>query len=238
MTSMKLAIVCLLLAQLSVADPLAQYREAAKSWEKDIANLEKLDQENKDPENAILFTGSSSIRLWQTMAEDLKPWPTIRRGYGGAKFNDLAVYADRILSPHSYRALVIYIGNDITGGKEDKTPEEIVRLFQHVVGVSRRVQPDADIFIIGITPTESRHKVWPQIQQANAALKAACGQDPKLHYIDTSAKYLNAEGNPRSELFRDDKLHQNAEGYKVWTSIIRQNLDDVLGAPTARPSAK
>jgi lysophospholipase L1-like esterase len=38
---------------------------------------------------------------------------------------------------------------------------------------------------------------------------------------------LGSDGLPRPEIFGPDKLHMNAEGYKLWTEIVTP----YLGAP-------
>ena len=40
--------------------------------------------------------------------------------------------------------------------------------------------------------------------------------------------YLNREGEPREELFIQDKLHQNHDGYLIWGELVRKKLDEVL----------
>ena len=55
----------------------------------------------------------------------MAPYPVIQRGYGGARLSDFAVYADRIISPHPCRAIVLFVANDITGSKSDKSPREV-----------------------------------------------------------------------------------------------------------------
>ena len=77
-----------------------------------------------------MFIGSSSIRRWTDLNTDMTPRKTINRGYGGAKFTDLAVYIDRIVKPHQFKALVVFVGNDIVGKSDDKSPVEVARLFK------------------------------------------------------------------------------------------------------------
>ncbi len=213
-------------------DPLAQYRQAAiDRWETEIQKLEKLDREQTDPEHAVLFIGSSSIRLWDTIAEDMKPWPVIQRGYGGAKFSDLAVFIRRLVDPHQFDALVVFVANDISGSTADKRPEEVLRLVRYCVQQVRVHHPDQPIFFIGITPTSSRFKVWPQIQQVNRLIADFCRQTDGLYFIDTAADYLDRQGRPRDELFREDRLHLNADGYKLWARSIKRELAKVLPVP-------
>lgn len=216
------------------SDPLAQYRKQAETqWEAEISKLEKLDQEQADPKDPVLFIGSSSIRLWKSLAADLAPRTVINRGYGGAKFSDLAVYVDRIVNPHEFQALVIFVANDIVGKEDDKSPEEVARLFKYVVSRVRVKHPTAPIFLIAITPTPSRFKAWPEIRKANLALEEACKADPNLHFIATEKSYLDTEGQPIPKYFVQDMLHQNEEGYKVWAELVRQSLNKVL-QPVAR----
>lgn len=212
-----------------------------EKWQKDIdrfepaiQKFEELDRTEVHREDAILFVGSSSIRLWETIAEDMAPYPVIQRGYGGAKFSDLAYFADRIISPHDYRALVIFVANDVSGRPTDKSPEETTAYFQHVLDTVRKHKPDVPVFLIEITPTESRWKVWEQIQETNTALKAAVEADPNGHFIQTAPHYLSDEGRPRSELFVQDRLHLNRDGYRLWASVIKERLDDVLDVPAER----
>src|SRR5580700_9847969 len=49
--------------------PYAEARDYAK-WEKEVAAYEAADRQNPPPKGGILFIGSSTIRLWKTLAED------------------------------------------------------------------------------------------------------------------------------------------------------------------------
>lgn len=206
-------------------------KEAAKNWEKDIRTFEQLDKSEKYADNAILFAGSSSIRLWSTLKEDVAPYPVIQRGFGGSKFSDLAVYAKRIVYPHQFRALVVFEANDITGNTADKSPEEVVKLFHNIVRTVRKKYREQPIFVVEITPTMSRWGVWPKVQKLNQQLKQACSIKDNTYFIETSSAFLNKEGEPRNELFITDKLHQNREGYLLWGKLIRKKLEEVLAHP-------
>lgn len=206
-------------------------KEASEKWEKDILKFEQLDKSEKDPGNAILFAGSSSIRLWSTIKEDVAPYPVIQRGFGGSKFSDLAVYTKRIVYPHQFRALVIFEANDITGGAADKTPAEVVKLFSEIVTKVRKKYRDQPIFVIEITPTKSRWAVWPQVQRLNQLLKQTCSAMHNTYFIETASAYLNKNGEPINDLFIKDLLHQNREGYVIWGELVRKKLDEVLAHP-------
>jgi hypothetical protein len=210
--------------------PLQKYKTLpeVKAWEPEIQKFEHLDNTETYPEQSVLFAGSSSIRLWTTMKEDMAPYPVIQRGYGGARLSDFAVYADRIFDSHKCRAIAIFIANDINGGEADKTPEEVLSLYKHVIKTIRKNQAETPVFWIAITPTTSRWKVWPEIQKANNLIKEYCERTDNLYFIKTDFAFLGENGRPINEFFRDDHLHLNADGYAVWRKIIKDELDRVL----------
>src|SRR6266545_4413153 len=49
-------------------------------WEKEIAAYEQLDRTHPPPTGALLFIGSSTIRLWKTLAQDFPGHRVINRG--------------------------------------------------------------------------------------------------------------------------------------------------------------
>ena len=100
-------------------------------WEYDISVFDSLNIHEEIHENSILFTGSSSIRRWDSLAWDMAPYQIIKRGYGGAKLSDFSYYLPRIVKAGEYRAIVIFIGNDISGNSLDRTPEEVFEMFRN-----------------------------------------------------------------------------------------------------------
>lgn len=217
---------CLLLS----CSPISKYRNLpeVRFWEKDIQNFEQLDKNEKYQEDAILFAGSSSIRLWNSLEEDMAPYHVIQRGYGGAKLSDFAVYAGRIIDPHPCKAIVLFIANDITGSDQDKTPSEVADLFKSVLKIIRKGHPATPVFWVAVTPTASRWKVWPEIQKANGLIKKVCENQKNTYFIKTDFAFLNENGLPKDELFREDKLHLTEKGYAVWAEIIKNYITFAL----------
>jgi hypothetical protein len=216
--------------------PIRKYQKSPEvlTWEKDIQGFEQLDKSETYSPNAILFAGSSSIRLWSTLAQDMYPYPVIQRGFGGSKLSDFAVYSDRIISPHPCKAIVIFIANDITGNDQDKRPEEVAALFHYVLKVIRKSHPETPVFWVAVTPTELRWKVWPEIQKAGSLIKKVCESQKNSYFIRTDFAFLNEQGLPVKEYFKSDKLHLTEKGYKVWTDIIKKAIMKVVPAPQVR----
>lgn len=202
--------------------------EANRKWSKAIDAFDSQNAVETSSDDAVLFIGSSSIRRWDTIAKDMAPFETIRRGYGGAKFTDMGVFAKRITSPHHYRALVMFVGNGVVGEPTDHSPDMIESLARHIVNVSHQHQPGAPVFLIEITPCEKRFSAWSKIRAVNARLREVALSTPDTYFVPTASHYLTANGVPRPELFVDDRLHLSQQGYSLWASLIKRRLNDVL----------
>lgn len=193
-------------------------------WEADIIALEERTQKLSPPENAIVFVGSSSIRLWNGLIDAMAPIPVIQQGFGGAKLHDLVYYADRLVNIYQPKAVVVFAGsNDITPGAV-KSPEQILKRYQQFVAKVRATHSELPIYYIAITPTPKRWEVWPDAQAANAVLQEYSERTAGLFYIDTGPSLMDSTGMPDLENYSFDKGHLSDKGYSVWTSIVRPRL--------------
>ncbi|MCE1197882.1 MAG: GDSL-type esterase/lipase family protein [Marinilabiliales bacterium] len=197
-------------------------------WEKEIAAFDGLNKTETYPENSILFTGSSSIRLWTTLRKEMAPYPVIQRGFGGSNSASVAYYMKRIAYPHKLRAIVIFVANDITGSANDLAPTESLLNFKSMVKTLRVKFKKQPIYLVEITPTQSRWKYWSNIKLTNVLLKDYCSKNRNLYFIETAKSYLNEKGEPNNDLFRDDYLHLNHQGYLIWGKLIKDKLDATL----------
>jgi lysophospholipase L1-like esterase len=196
-------------------DPLA--------WEPDIQKFEAVDRLQPPPADVIVFTGSSSITFWSTLAQDMAPLPVINRGFGGSRLNDVVHYAPRLVVAYRPRAVVLFAGTNDLSGPKPKTAQEVFDGYRAFVDVVHAAL-DTSIYYISITPTPSRWKLWPIVQEANRLIAAHTTTDPRLHFIDMTDVILGTDGKPDRSLFRIDRLHPNPKGYAVWTAKIKPIL--------------
>jgi len=82
-------------------------------FEKDIEAFEKMDMVSRYGSNMALFVGSSSIRFWNTLADDLAPHPVLNRGFGGSTLHEVNHYFDRIVSKYSPKQIFLYCGENL-----------------------------------------------------------------------------------------------------------------------------
>lgn len=193
-------------------------------YEEDIAAFEAQDALSPPPANPIVFVGSSSIRRWQSLAEDMAPMVVMNRGFGGAKILDAIHYADRIVTVYQPKAVVVFVGSNDIFGDVAKEPALLRDRFVEFVNKVRAGAPDAPIYNIAITPSKSRWEHWSRVQETNALIQEVIDTDPALHMIDTNAGLLEADGTPNPEMYVEDELHLSALGYAHWVSVIKPIL--------------
>lgn len=198
--------------------------QAPKSlrFEGDILAFEAADKLNPPPQNAILFTGASTIVGWKTLAEDFAGLVVINRGFGGSTIADCVFYAERIVIPYRPRIIVLRSGgNDIAAGK---TPERVAEDFRAFEEKVHAKLPDTRIAFWSMSPSVKRLANWKRCRKGNELIKAYIGKGRNMVYIDAANVTLGPDGKPRPELFKDG-LHFNREAYKMVAKVIRPYLE-------------
>lgn len=192
-------------------------------FDAEIAAFEAKDRTNPPPKDAILFVGSSSIRLWKTLAEDLPNYKVINRGFGGSQIADSIHFAERIVLPYQPRMIVMYAGgNDINAGK---TPDQVANDFKAFVAKVRGKLPDTRIAYISIAPNPARWAQVDRVRRANELIREFIATDSRLAFIDVFPHMLGQDGHPRPDIFVEDRLHMNEHGYALWKRIVGKALD-------------
>lgn len=204
-----------------VGPPQVPEQVSSADWEADMQRFAATDAIAMPPKHAVLFIGSSSIRFWETLATDFPGVATINRGFGGSQVRDSTWYADRIVVPYAPRMIVFYAGeNDIESGR---SPQQVHDDFDAFVARVRRDLPRVRIAYISSKPSPLRAHMMQAEREANALIAADAAR-LKVQFIDVFTPMLDANGQPRGELFREDRLHMNRTGYELWTRVVAPYL--------------
>lgn len=184
----------------------------------EIRAFEEQDRQAMPEPGAILFVGSSSIRMWTDLAKDFPDARVIDRGFGGSQIREVTGYVDRIVKPYRPSAIVLYAGdNDLAAGR---TPQQVVEDFQSFVYRVRQDLPDVRIEFVSIKPSPARAQLIDAMREANRRVALYCSMLAKVGFIDVFTPMLDEEGKPRAELFGPDGLHMNRKGYDLWKEAI------------------
>lgn len=199
----------------------AQRESGSDRWESQMSAFAEQDKQSAPPKGEIVFVGSSSIRMWDTdkYFPELK---VLNRGFGGSQIADSVEHAGLLVITHEPRIVVLYAGdNDIAAGK---TPETVAGDYRAFVKKVHEALPETRILFIAIKPSVRRWSMIDEIRSANALIRESIDKDSRLGYIDVDGPTLGKDGKPRAELFMQDGLHLNADGYELWTSIVMPYL--------------
>lgn len=193
-------------------------------YENEILKLEQQDKSVQDFTCDALFLGSSSFRMWSTMKEDMTPLHVVNRGYGGASIRDLLHNYKRIISKYQPKSIVFYTENDMIGYKTDISISETFDLHRIFFQMLHRDFPGINLYILSVKPSYSRKALLPKHQILNNLYQEYADRTAYTTYLDVATPLLNKKGKIRPELYRKDKLHLNADGYRIWTRIIKPHL--------------
>ena len=216
-----LTVACLSLLALHILAAASDKNAASPDpmrFSKQIKEFLKWDSQNSVPDDAVLFIGSSSIRMWQTH-KSFPELKVINRGFGGSHTSDAIYFADKIVFPYKPKMIVFYEGdNDIASGK---TPKRVLQDYKTFVELVDKKLPKTPIIFIAVKPSSSRWSVWPKMKEANDMIKSYSAKNKKLFFADMAAPLIGKNGKPDDSLFLEDLLHLNEKGYAVWTGILK-----------------
>ncbi len=193
-------------------------------FEKQIRQFEVADSNSLPPTGGFLFTGSSSIRAWKTLASDFSGYPVFGRGFGGATFVELLHYFPRIVLKYKPSRIFIYCGeNDMT--LDYSIPEDVLISFKAFDSLCKKELPNTRIYYISMKPCPKSWFYWPKIQIANQLIKEYITQETeRLKFIDITHTLFDNTGKLDESLFLKDGIHINTSAYKKWAEAIMPYL--------------
>ena len=191
---------------------------SAIRWQKEMLAFGKQDAQKAPPERPIVFTGSSSIRMWKTLATDFPDLPVMNRGFGGSEVFDSFNYAHLLVIKYQPRQVVMYAGgNDINAGK---TPQRVFADFKAFVAKVHAALPECRISYISSAPNPKRWSQAEKVTETNRLVEEFTKTDPRLQFINVHPHMLGADGKPKPDIFLADQLHMNAKGYAIWKEVV------------------
>ena len=219
---MKIFLLSLLAALFFFSVGNAQNAPDPARFEDSVVEYEQYDQQHPFPEGAVLFVGSSSVRMWKSLDEDLPTVKAVNRGFGGSQFSDLLYYLDRLVTCYKPSKIFIYEGdNDISSGKKpDKILDDAKQVRQKIASAL----PGVPVYFIAAKPSVARWKLRKKYQQLNSLLALYASNTPNTGFVNVWEPALNEEGTVRTDIFLEDNLHMNEEGYAIWKAAIEPFL--------------
>ncbi|MFN2376629.1 MAG: GDSL-type esterase/lipase family protein, partial [Candidatus Binatia bacterium] len=182
--------------------------------------------------------GSSSIRMWSSLARDMAPLPVVSRGFGGAQMDAVLHYAPRVVVPYRPRAVVLNCGENDLEAHRGKTPERVMADVRAFVDLVAAEVPAVRFYLFAIKPSPARRATWPAAQRFNELLAGFCRERTDCTFVDAARASVDGQGRVREELFLEDGLHLSPVGYRTWTSLMRPLLLADAGIDEASATAQ
>ena len=108
------------------------------------------------------------------------------------------------------RTIVLMVGvNDVAEGSSSS---EILQTARQVVGKLEPDLPNTEIRLCNV------------IQEVNSGLQEICGQGERINHLCLFDFYLNSDGTVNTNLFSEDKVHLNGDGYSIWIGELKKIL--------------
>ncbi len=209
----------ILLAFLAIAE-----NAISQPFINEIKAFRRADSITAPPKNAILLIGSSSFTNWKDVAKYFPDQTIINRGFGGSSLPHMIMYAEDVIFKYNPKQILIYCGeNDLTGGPTI-TADTIFERLKNLHQLIRSKYKKVPIAYISMKPSPSREKYLETMQKGNAMIKSFMEHEKRSSYIDVYSSMLDENGKILTHIFLSDKLHMNAEGYKIWQGVIAPYL--------------
>lgn len=191
-------------------------------YEQEVERLEALPA---PAQGTIAAVGSSTMFYWSNISADLR-LPIWNRAFGGSTTGQQLAALARLVLPYRPRIVIYYCGdNDMA--LADSNPDLPVERFILYAAAIHKALPRARIVYLGIKPSIARWSRWEGAQKVNAAIAAYSAYDPLVRVIDTSKALLGADGCPRPEFYRADRLHLSPAGYAALSEELRPLLQEL-----------
>ncbi len=225
MSKLSAALVAVVVVIGGAGTPLSGQEPAQNRFEPNVRAYEAADKTSPAPRGAILLVGDSQFYRWRTLAEDLPGYTVVNRGIDSFQTSDLLHFTDRLVLPYVPRLIVTHVGgNDVNNGK---SPEQILADVQAFVARVRTALRDVPIAFSGITPGPGRWQQADIRKRTNAVVKAWVETQANMHFIDLWDVMLTPDGQPREDLWVEDRIHPNQAGYRIRVQV----MTPILGPP-------
>ncbi len=191
------------------------------------SEIKQLDERalSEQAECDVLFFGSSSIRMWATLAEDMAPLKVVNRGYGGATLRDIFYNYERVFADYQPKAIVLFCDNDISGDKNrDVTVAENIDLYRMIFTRLSEEHPDSPRYFLSIKYTEARKNIRHKQQMLNEMMREIAERTGLFVYVDVNSLLLDSDGNPDPKYFLGDRLHITREAYALWAEELKRAM--------------
>jgi lysophospholipase L1-like esterase len=200
------------------------FGQSTERFAGEINDFRKKDSIQFPAKKQIVFTGSSSFRMWKDLQTSFPSYPIINRAFGGSTLVDLIRYVDAVIFPYEPKQVVIYSGDNDLASSDTVTPLMVSERFKTVFKMIRDRYKKLPIAFVSIKPSPSRRKLFGKMQETNRLIEKFLKKKKNTAFINVFDKMLNSDGSIMTDLWLRDSLHMNPKDYAIWQKEIEPYL--------------
>ena len=189
------------------------------------AEVRALEHASVNGSRPPVFYGSSSIRLWNTLAEDFDP-RVLNLGFGGSTLEACDYFFARLVTPLHPRSLLLYAGDNDLG--DGRSPEQVLGWFVSLADKVMHSLGPIPFGFVSVKPSPARYSIIDRIRSLNDLVRRDLESRPSAYYVDVYSPMLDPHGKPRPELFLEDGLHLNHDGYRLWSRLLEPHRNQIF----------
>lgn len=195
-------------------------------YEQEVRAMEQRLQKAPPPAGLVIFYGSSSMRMWDSLEADFPDVGVLNLAFGGSTMAACAWFFERLVAPCHPRAIVCYAGDNDLG--DGKTPEDVLTSFRALLAQVDTHFPAIPFTILSVKPSPARLHLADRITITNEALRREILGRDNGYFIDIYPAMLGRDGQPDPALFQEDGLHVSPEGYLVWKKLLHERSREIF----------
>ena len=115
---------------------------------------------------------------------------------------------------------MIYCGENDLAASDTVSAATVAQRFITLFTMIRDKYPKIPLVYVSMKPSPSRERLMHKMDAGNWAIEEFLKKQKRTVYVDAYHLMLDANGEPRKELFIDDMLHMNKNGYAIWQKAI------------------
>jgi hypothetical protein len=177
----------------------------------------------------VLLVGSSTFKRWTNAVEDLSPLPVTNRAFGGSQTSHQLMFFEQVVPPCRPQLIVWYCGsNDVKGKKE---PQGILQRTEEWLDKVMKYDSSTQVLLISIhrCPQKHRDAQIDAVDAVNRGYEEIARKKEGVFYVDVNPALQGPTGESRAELYVEDGLHLNVEGYHQMTTLLKPAIEKVWG---------
>ena len=176
-------------------------------------------------QGGVLLVGSSTFKRWTNAVTDLAPLPVTNRAFGGSQTSHQLMFFDQVVPPCRPQLIVWYCGSNDIKGKKD--PASVLERTEEWLDKVKKLDPSTQVLLVSIhrSPQKRKDGQIEAVDTVNRGYQELSKKREGVFYVDVNPALETESGEPKTELYVEDGLHLNLNGYVKMTALLKPAIE-------------